>query len=308
MTFCNQFKQRFFKGQIDWENDDIRVALLKSTANVQAADIDAATLDDLFSGALAANLYDGSPARVATTGRLVAVQNNELHLRLDTTTFEALTNPNDTAVRKMLVYKHVTDDSDSIPINFVAWNADQTPADGEDFLIPWTNSRIGKLANTSGVTDAYWYDAAFKGFAKGQIDWENDTFKALFIRDPNATGYNPAADLTPDTLGEFFSNMGVANTAEFDGTYTRPTLTGNAVADPNADEICRLTANNVNFTALNLGASQYGIAGVLVYKHITNDASSIPLCYLKYGSTKTPDGGPFQINFASGVTLKTLGD
>lgn len=110
-TVYNVAKTQLLNGSLDLDNDDIRAALLVGSVTINP---DHATM----SAVIAANTEasDGSYARVALTGEAVAQDdvNDRADFDADDISFGALDNTTPTAC---VIYKHVTNDADSIPIS-----------------------------------------------------------------------------------------------------------------------------------------------------------------------------------------------
>ena len=129
------FKAEVMKGNIDLDTggDDIRVALVMTNTTCD-------TEEDvtLMNGFTTLDEMDGSGySRQALANEVVNKDNtnNRGEFDADNTTFSSLGNGT-RAVQGALIYKHVTDDTDSIPICFVDFAADQNPG-GSDFTIQW---------------------------------------------------------------------------------------------------------------------------------------------------------------------------
>jgi len=86
---------------------------------------------------------------------------------------------------------------------------------------------------------------------------------------------NTTADTEEDT--EFIS--GFTTLDEFNGSgYARQVLTGEAINEDLTNNRAEFNAVDVAFGSLGAGTRQ--CAAVLVYKHVTNDADSIPVAYI----------------------------
>ncbi len=101
---------------------------------------------------------------------------------------------------------------------------------------------------------------------------------------------NTTADT--DTDAQFVSSIGTLD--EMNGTnYARKSLT-EAVNEDLANNRAEFDAPDVTWTAL--GAGTRAIAGLVVYKFITNDAASPLICYIDSGGfPKTASGGDIQV-------------
>lgn len=135
----NSAKVALALGQIDWENDDIRVLLVTSS---YTPDIDShAFVDDITN-----ELSGGEYVRKALTGLDVAQNDTDdrAELDADNVTWTALEADAGTPAR-VVVYKHVTNDADSPLIGYVNLTAPPAP-NGGDYTIRWNNN-----ASTAGT-------------------------------------------------------------------------------------------------------------------------------------------------------------
>lgn len=138
----NEAKRAIAAGEIDLNADDIRVALLMSnttadTANSGIVNVDDLTLDEC----------DGANyVRKALASEAVNKDdaNNRAEFDAADVTWTAL-GVGTRASQGVLVYKHVTNDSDSIPIAWVEFASNVTH-DGTDFTITWNAEGILQLA------------------------------------------------------------------------------------------------------------------------------------------------------------------
>ncbi|NQT38195.1 MAG: hypothetical protein HQ581_11935 [Planctomycetes bacterium] len=139
----NEAKRAIAAGEIDLGGDDIRVALLMAnttadTENDGITTVDGfATLDECDSAGY---------ARQALAGEAVNKDdaNDRAEFDADDVTWTALAACTRT-VPGALVYKHVTDDTDSVPIAWVEFPVAITP-DGSDFTIQWNAEGILQLS------------------------------------------------------------------------------------------------------------------------------------------------------------------
>lgn len=83
---------------------------------------------------------------------------------------------------------------------------------------------------------------------------------------------------------------------EMDGSgYARKTLTGGTVTLDAVNRWSEFDADDVSFPSLGVGTR--GVAGILLYEHVTDDSDSIPLAFI--------DGGDFPYE-AIGATLTVV--
>lgn len=139
----NEFKRASAAGEIDLDADDIRIALMMTNTTVDTENSGITTLSDFT----ALDEDDGANyVRKVLASEAVNKDdaNNRAEFDADDVTWTALGNGT-RAIQGVLVYKHVTDDTDSIPIAFVDFAADQNPG-GSNFTISWNAEGILQLA------------------------------------------------------------------------------------------------------------------------------------------------------------------
>ena len=96
---------------------------------------------------------------------------------------------------------------------------------------------------------------------------------------------NTTADTDQDA--EFVGSITTLD--EMDGAnYVRKALANEAVNTDNANNRGEFDADDVTWTALGAGTRQ--VAGVVIYRHVTNDADSSLIAYIDSG------GFPFSAN------------
>ena len=126
-------REKFLTGDIAWDTDNIRAALVDTASYTVAIDTDE-FLDDVPSG-----------ARVATSGNLTGKTTNLGVADASNVTFSTVTGA---SIEAIVIYKHVTDDTDSPLIAYIdsATNLPITP-NGGDITVAWDSgsNRIFKL-------------------------------------------------------------------------------------------------------------------------------------------------------------------
>ena len=135
------------------------------------------------------------------------------------------------------------------------------------------------------------YTEACEQFANGNIDWENDTIRIRLCMT------NTTCDTEEDvaTLSAF-TTIDLHDGANYPSPDT--TLTTTAAAADATNNRATMDATDVTYTSL--GAGTRTVAGVLVYKFVTNDTDSIPICW--HEEAFTPNGGNITISWnAAGV-------
>ncbi len=134
------------------------------------------------------------------------------------------------------------------------------------------------------------FDAASDGIAKGTIDWLADTINVALLIGAG-TPIKGNATVTA-ALAEASVDETVAT------AYVRKTLAGKAITT---------TGNKTLFDATNPvwatlgGATNETITGALIFKQVTNDGDSIPICYLDTNDLATNGG---QVTLTKDATNK----
>lgn len=118
------------------------------------------------------------------------------------------------------------------------------------------------------------YNNAKAQLIKGGIDLDTDDIRVALLMT------NTDADTLADGAN-FLSNLALD---ECDSSgYARVALTGEAVNTDDANDRAEFDANDSSFTGLGGNATR-AIQGALIYKHVTNDADSIPICFVDFAS------------------------
>ena len=136
----NNALKLLMNGGIDLDTDDIRVALLMTNTTADT-EVDAMTFVNQYT---TLDECDASGyARVALTGEAVAAVDASDYAKFDANdaSFTGLGGNATRAVQGALIYKHVTNDTDSVPIAFVDFTAD-IPATATQIDIPWDTTGI----------------------------------------------------------------------------------------------------------------------------------------------------------------------
>jgi len=122
----------------------------------------------------------------------------------------------------------------------------------------------------------------------GDIDLNTDDIRLLMVMS------NTTADTEEDK--EFVGDFTTLD--EMDGAnYVRKALANEAVAADLANDRGEMDADDVTWAALGVGTRQ--VVGIVVYRHVTNDADSPAIAYIDDGGFPfSPGGGDvlFQIN------------
>lgn len=128
----NEFKRASAAGEIDLNADDIRVALLMTTTTADTENSGITTVSGF--GTLGETAGANYVRKACATETVTKDDpNNRAEFTFDPITWTALGN-GAADLQGMLVYKHVTNDTDSIPICWVEFSANQSPG-GSDFTV-----------------------------------------------------------------------------------------------------------------------------------------------------------------------------
>ena len=137
------------------------------------------------------------------------------------------------------------------------------------------------------------YNEAKRAFAAGEIDWDTDDIRArLCMSNTNAgsvnDGVTAVSGITSDTCDD--SNYGADKE-----------LANEVVTKVDASDRAELEADDISWTGL-AGDSSRNAVGVLIYKFVTNDAGSTPICYSEFASPLAPAAGSINVNWnAAGI-------
>lgn len=136
---------QLINGGIDLNTDDIRAILCMTNTTADTAkdaidQISDLTLDECD---------DSGYARVALTGEAVNVDDTNDRAEFDANdlSFTGLSGNSSRAIQGVLLYKHVTNDADSIPIVFIDFTSD-IPATATQIDVPWDSEGVLQLAQT----------------------------------------------------------------------------------------------------------------------------------------------------------------
>jgi len=123
------------------------------------------------------------------------------------------------------------------------------------------------------------YTPAKKKLLDGALNLGSDDIRALLVMT------NTTADTDEDA--EFIGDIGTLD--EMDGAnYARQALANEATAADTPNDRATFDADDVTFASLGAGTRQ--VAGLVLYKHVTNDADSPVIAFIDSG------GFPFAAN------------
>lgn len=139
------------------------------------------------------------------------------------------------------------------------------------------------------------YTPAKTALLNGDLDFAaNDIRIALVMT-------NTTADTEQDM--QFVGSLTTLD--EMDGAnYARQTLANESVNEDAANNRAEFDATDAVFT--NLGAGTRNVAGIVLYKHVTNDADSPLIAYIDDGFPYTANGATLTIQWnAEGILQAT---
>ena len=138
----------------------------------------------------------------------------------------------------------------------------------------------------------FWYNQAAQGVMEGTIDLDLDDIRVILLEVDEE-----------DHDHAFIAALLATSAAELTSTgYARVALANEAVNLDDANNRSEFDADDTTFASVSQLAAEVAVAAV-VYKHVTNDADSIPLFHLDDGGFPiTPQGGDIVIQWdAEGI-------
>lgn len=130
----------------------------------------------------------------------------------------------------------------------------------------------------------------------GLIDFDTNDIRVALVM----------TNTTADTEQDIGLMNGFSVLDEMDGAaYVRKALANEIINQDDPNNRAEFDADNVTWTAL--GAGTRAVAGMIVYKHVTVDADSIPIMWIDTGGFPyTANGGDLTINWnAEGILQAT---
>jgi hypothetical protein len=112
-------------------------------------------------------------------------------------------------------------------------------------------------------------------FAKGNLHWNNDVFKAVLVDNTYIPNLNH--NFVADIVAHEVSGVG----------YSRKTLTNNSVATSSAIKRAMLKTDNIVWEGINAGE----VSGIILYKSVNDDTDSTLIAFLNGGFPITTNGG-----------------
>ena len=119
------------------------------------------------------------------------------------------------------------------------------------------------------------YNEAKRALLAGEFDMDTDDIRVMLVM----------SNTTADTEKDVNTISAITTLDECDGTnYARKALANESITEGANKAI--FDADDVVWTALGTGTRQ--VQAAIVYKHVTNDADSVPIAYI--------DGSGFPFN------------
>lgn len=143
------------------------------------------------------------------------------------------------------------------------------------------------------------YTNAKRALLAGELDLNAHDIRAMLVM----------TNTTADTEKDVTTVDAITTLDEFDGTgYTRQGLTGKTFVADDANDRGEFTADDIVFT--NVSAGTRSIAGLVLYRHITDDTDAVPIAYIDSANgidfPITPNGGDLRfIANAEGLVQAT---
>lgn len=113
-----------------------------------------------------------------------------------------------------------------------------------------------------------WMAYGASGLMDGSIDLDTSTLKAILLMT------NTTCDTEDKRYVGDFTTLD-----EMDGSgYSRVTLSGGSVSGDLVNHRGEITFSDIRFSGVGAGTRQ--VQGLLIYKHVTNDADSVAIAYI----------------------------
>ena len=131
------------------------------------------------------------------------------------------------------------------------------------------------------------YTKAKANLLSADIDLNADDIRVVLVMTDST------ADTEEDTT--FMDQFSTLD--EMDGAgYSRQAIANEAVNIDNANDRGEFDGDDITFSGVSAGTRN--VLGMIVYKHVTNDADSIPIAYIDTGGFPiTPNGGDITISW-----------
>jgi hypothetical protein len=132
----------------------------------------------------------------------------------------------------------------------------------------------------------FWYNEAKRALAQGELNLVTDDLRVILVMSSTSAD----TELHKNFITEF-TTLG-----EYDGTgYARGQIANLGITEDAGNDRAEIDGDDQVFASLGVGALQ--CTGAIVYKHVTNDADSVPIAFFDTG------GFPFD-GTGSNVTIQ----
>jgi hypothetical protein len=132
----------------------------------------------------------------------------------------------------------------------------------------------------------FWYNEAKRALAAGELDLDTDDLRVILVM----------TFTTADTEDDVNTISGFTTLDEYDHVgYARVAIANLQINEDAANDRAEVDGDNTVFASLGVGTRQCQAA--IVYKHVTNDADSVPIAFYDTG------GFPFD-GTGSNVTIQ----
>ncbi len=121
---------------------------------------------------------------------------------------------------------------------------------------------------------SFWYTRASQDIGRGLIDFREAgaDIRAIIVM----------TNTTADTERDVATISAFTTLDEMDGAaYVRKALANQVWNEDQPNDRSEFDADDVTWTAL--GAGTRSMAGIIIYRHVTDDTDSVPICYIDTG-------------------------
>lgn len=150
---------------------------------------------------------------------------------------------------------------------------------------------------------SFWYQNALVQMARGLLDWDAHDIRAMLVMT------NTTADTEKDRL--FISGgSGFTTLDEYDGAnYARKAFASEIVNLDNANLRAELDADDLTNALGNawelLGVGVRNAQGIVLLRHVTNDADSVPIAFVDTGGFPfAGNGGRVEVQWNAEAILQ----
>ncbi len=129
---------------------------------------------------------------------------------------------------------------------------------------------------------SFWYTPAKTALANGDLDLVAHDIRCLLVM----------TNTTADTDQDLQNIADIGTLDEYDGAgYARAALASEAVNEDAANNRAEFTATSPISFGATVAAGTRQAAGMVVYRHVTNDADAVLIAYIDTGGFPVAGGG-----------------